>query len=234
MDRDGIPVIAIDGPSASGKGTVAARVAQRLGFHHLDSGSLYRLVGLAAQRAGLAFDDEAAVAAIALGLPARFEAEQVFLGAEEVGLAIRAEPISVGASRVAALPRVRAALFERQRAFRQPPGLVAEGRDMGSVIFPEAGIKLFLTASVEARARRRYKQLIEKGLPANIADLLRDLRERDARDAARSVAPLRQGEDAVLLDTTELDVEQAVAVILELVSARMPQLAAAVGLPPAK
>lgn len=216
------PVIAIDGPSASGKGTVAALVAQRLGFHHLDSGALYRLVALAALPAGVGFGDEAALARLARELPARFEGGRVFLEGDDVTTEIRAEPISVAASQVAAWPAVRQALVGRQRAYRQVPGLVAEGRDMGSVIFPDAAVKVFLTASVEARAGRRYKQLIEKGLPANIADLSQDLRERDARDSARSAAPLRMSADATLLDTTDLSIEQAVAAVLDLVRRRLP------------
>ena len=215
-----IPVIAIDGPSASGKGTVAARVAARLGFHYLDSGALYRLVALAASRAGVVTDDETHLAELAATLPAQFDADRVLLNGEDVSLAIRSEDVSVGASRVAALPAVRAALLERQRAYRRAPGVVADGRDMGSVVFPHAALKVFLTASAEARAERRYKQLIEKGLPANIASLLRDLRERDARDAARSVAPLAQGADAVLLDTTDLTIQQAVDAVLQMARER--------------
>jgi len=215
-----IPVIAIDGPSASGKGTVAARVAARLGFHYLDSGALYRLVALAASRAGVVTDDETRLAELAATLPAQFDADRVLLDGEDVSLAIRSEDVSVGASRVAALPAVRAALLERQRAYRRAPGVVADGRDMGSVVFPHAALKVFLTASAEARAERRYKQLIEKGLPANIASLLRDLRERDARDAARSVAPLAQGADAVLLDTTDLTIQQAVDAVLQMARER--------------
>jgi len=215
-----IPVIAIDGPSASGKGTVAARVAARLGFHYLDSGALYRLVALAASRAGVVTDDEMRLAELAATLPAQFDADRVLLDGEDVSLAIRSEDVSVGASRVAVLPAVRAALLERQRAYRRAPGVVADGRDMGSVVFPHAALKVFLTASAEARAERRYKQLIEKGLPANIASLLRDLRERDARDAARSVAPLAQGADAVLLDTTDLTIQQAVDAVLQMARER--------------
>lgn len=212
-----VPVIAIDGPSASGKGTVAARVAEALGWHYLDSGSLYRLTALAATRAGIALDDEAGVAALAAALPARFEGARVLLNGDDVGDEIRSELCSVGASKVAVLPAVRAALFDRQRDYRAAPGLVAEGRDMGSVIFPDAGLKVFLTASAEARAERRYKQLIEKGLAANMQSLLKDLQERDARDAARPVAPLKKLPDAALLDTTERNVDQAVTFVLDLV-----------------
>jgi 3-phosphoshikimate 1-carboxyvinyltransferase len=215
-----VPVIAIDGPSASGKGTVAAEVAAALGWHHLDSGALYRMVALAATRAGVALDDEAGLAGLAAALPARFEGGQILLAGEEVGEAIRSEACSAGASKVAALPTVRAALFDRQRDYRVAPGLVAEGRDMGSVIFPDAALKVFLTASVEARAERRHKQLIEKGLAASMQDLLQDLRERDARDASRSVAPLQQLPDAALLDTSSMDVEEAVAFVLGLARER--------------
>jgi 3-phosphoshikimate 1-carboxyvinyltransferase len=209
-----VPVIAIDGPSASGKGTVAARVAARLGWHYLDSGALYRLTALAAQRAGVAWNDEAGVAAIASGLDVVFGENSIHsirLAGEEVGEAIRIEEMSSGASQVAALPAVRAALLFRQRLFRKGPGLVADGRDMASVVFPDAQSKIFLTASVEVRAERRYKQLIEKGITANILPLLQDLRERDERDSQRSVAPLQQSEGASLLDTTALSIEEAVA-----------------------
>jgi len=209
-----VPVIAIDGPSASGKGTVAQRVAKTLGFHRLDSGALYRLVALATAREGIDAGDETKLAAIAARLPVRFEGEEIFLEAERVSDAIRTEENSFAASRVAALPAVRRALLGRQRSFRQPPGLVAEGRDMGSVVFPDANLKVFLTASLEARAERRYKQLKEKGIAATLAALLQDLRERDARDATRSVAPLRQSPGARQLDTTSMSAEQAAAQIV--------------------
>jgi len=209
------PVIAIDGPSASGKGTVAARVATALGFAYLDSGALYRLTALAAQRAGVDWSDEAGVAAIAAGLDVEFSEADIRLSGQAVGDAIRSEEISAGASKVAALPAVREALLFRQRAFNAKPGLVGDGRDMGSVVFPHAPLKVFLTASAEARAERRYKQLIEKGFSANLPDLLLDLQQRDARDSQRSVAPLRQEADAKLLDTTHLTIEQAVNQVLE-------------------
>ena len=196
------PVIAIDGPSASGKGTVAARVAAALGFAYLDSGALYRLTALAASRAGVDWTDEPAVAA------------DILLDGVPIGDAIRSEEISAGASKVAALPAVRDALLFRQRAFNTTPGLVGDGRDMGSVIFPRAELKVFLTASAEERAERRYKQLIEKGLSANLPDLLLDLKQRDERDSQRSVAPLRQEPDAKLLDTTSLTIDQAVNQVL--------------------
>lgn len=209
-----VPVIAIDGPSASGKGTVAARVAAALGWHYLDSGALYRLAALASRRAGVAWSDELGVAAVAARLDVRFAENSILLSGEEVSEAIRDEEISSGASQVAALPAVRAALLFRQRIFRQAPGLVADGRDMASVVFPDAQTKVFLTASVEVRAKRRHKQLIEKGIAANILPLLQDLRERDERDSQRSVAPLVQNEDAELLDTTSLGIEQTVAQVL--------------------
>ena len=209
-----IPVIAIDGPSASGKGTVAQGVAEALGFHYLDSGALYRLVALAAMRAGISPDAEAAVAGIAQGLPVSFRGGEIFLGGEAVANDLRTEACSAAASRVAAHPSVREALLGRQRAFRQPPGLVADGRDMGSVVFPDAGLKVFLTASAEVRAERRYKQLIDKGIPANISALLLDLRERDARDASRPVAPLVRRPDARLLDTTGITVAEAIATVV--------------------
>lgn len=216
------PVIAIDGPSASGKGTVAERVAKHYGFHFLDSGSIYRLTALHAQRNAVAFDDEAAVAALAASLPASFAEGRVFLAGDDVTSAIRQEDISAGASKVAALPAVRAALLERQRAYRRFPGLVADGRDMASVVFPGAAVKVFLTASAEARAERRYKQLIEKGLPANMHALLQDLQERDARDAQRSVAPLQQSVDAERVDTTPLGINEAVAAVLAIAQRRLP------------
>ncbi len=213
-----VPVVAIDGPSASGKGTVAARVAEALGYHYLDSGSLYRLVALVAMRAGVPLDDERRVAREAARLEVRFEGVRVWLRGEDVSALIREETCSVGASRVAALPAVRDALLDRQRDFRRPPGLVAEGRDIGSVIFPDATNKFFLTASVEVRAERRYKQLMEKDSPAKLESLSKDLAERDARDAARIVAPLKKLPDAVLLETSDMGVEEAVAFVLNEVS----------------
>lgn len=209
-----IPVITIDGPSASGKGTVAERVARALGFHFLDSGALYRLTALSAMKMGVALDDEAAVARLAAALPATFRDGAVWLVEENVTDAIRAEAAGEGASKVAALPAVRAALLDRQRAYRQAPGLVADGRDMGTVIFPDAPAKVFLTASAEARAERRYKQLIEKGNSASLPALVADMQARDARDTARAVAPLKPAPDALLLDTTHMDIESAVQAVL--------------------
>ena len=209
-----VPVIAIDGPSASGKGTVAQAVARALAFHYLDSGALYRLVALAATNRGLALDDERALADVAIRLDVRFGAGEIWLAGERATESIRTEACSIAASRVAAIPGVRGALLERQRAFRKPPGLVADGRDMGSVVFPDAALKVFLTASPETRAERRYKQLKDKGIAANIATLLLDLAERDARDAARAVAPLNPAPEAWILDTTGMTPDEAAATVL--------------------
>ena len=214
-DMNSIPVIAIDGPSASGKGTVAQRVARALGFHYLDSGALYRLVALSAQQSGQDPTDQAAMAKLAADLDVRFLEDEIQLTGRPVGDAIRTEACGVIASQIAAYPGVRTALLERQRRFRQAPGLVADGRDMGSVVFPDAQLKIFLTASVEIRAERRYKQLIDKGMAASIRTLSQDLRERDARDAARTVAPLRQLADAHLLDTSAMTIDEAVERVLD-------------------
>ena len=210
-----VPVIAIDGPAASGKGTVAARVAEALGFHLLDSGALYRLVGLAALRGGVALDDAPALGRLAAGLDVGFAAGRIVLAGEDVTEAIRDEAVSAAASKVAIHPPVRSALIERQRSFRRPPGLVADGRDMGTVLVPDAGTKVFVTASPEARAERRHKQLMEKGISANIEGLLHDIRMRDARDGERAAAPLRPAADAAILDTTDLTIDAAVAFVLE-------------------
>jgi cytidylate kinase len=215
MSQNNIPVIAIDGPSASGKGTVASLVARRLGFHYLDSGALYRLVALAASRAQISLGDEVALAQVAQSLDVRFGDGDIWLDGERVTDAVRTEACGNGASQVAAFPLVRQALLERQRAFRQAPGLVADGRDMGSVVFPDAATKIFLTATAEARAERRYKQLIGNGLHANIHKILQDIQQRDARDSARSVAPLQKCADASLLDTTPLTIDEVVAEVLE-------------------
>ncbi len=209
-----VPVIAIDGPSASGKGTVAQRVAAKLGYHYLDSGALYRLLALAAQQHGVVLDDEAGLAALAERMDIRFEGEQIWLDGALAGDELRGEQCATAASKVAALPRVRAALLNKQHAFRRAPGLVADGRDMASVVFPDAALKIFLTASAGARAERRYKQLKEKGMDANIAALLQDIQARDERDTRRSVAPLQQATGASLLDTTALNIGQAVQEVL--------------------
>jgi cytidylate kinase len=210
------PVIAVDGPAASGKGTIAAAVAHALGFHYLDSGSQYRLVALQAVRTSAALDDGGPLADLAAHLDVAFVAGKILLAGEDVTADIRSERVSVGASEVAVHAAVRAALIGRQRAFRRPPGLVADGRDMGTVVFPDAPLKVFLTATAEERARRRYKQLIAKGISVTMDGLLRDIRERDARDAGRAAAPLRPADDAVLLDTTELTIDEVVARVLSL------------------
>jgi len=212
--RDAVPVIAIDGPSASGKGTVAARVAQALGFHYLDSGALYRLATLAALRAATDLDDEAALAKVARAMDVRFRGGAIVLDGEDVTEALRTEEVSAAASRVAARPAVRTALLDRQRGFRRPPGLVADGRDMGSVVFPDAPLKVFLTAGVAVRAERRHKQLMEKGMYAKMADVVEELELRDERDTSRPVAPLKHYPDALFLDTTGISVDEAVARVL--------------------
>jgi cytidylate kinase len=209
-----VPVIAIDGPSASGKGTIAKRVAAALAFHYLESGALYRLVGLIALRQGLG--DEASIASAAAGMDVYFQGDEIFLEDQEVSLHVHHEEVGRQASEVARMPSVRQALLERQRAFRQPPGLVADGRDMGTVVFPDAALKIFLTASPEVRARRRYNQLIEKGIAANLGALSRDLAERDARDASRAVAPLAPASDSQVLDSSGLSVEAVADKVLQL------------------
>lgn len=209
------PVITIDGPTASGKGTVAHRVAKALGWDVLDSGALYRLTALAAIQQGVAPDDEAGVARVAETLDVRFEGPHVYLAGADVGHDIRREEVGNFASRIAAFPGVRLALLERQRAFRVAPGLVADGRDMGTVVFPDASLKVFLVADVVARAERRRKQLIEKGISANLDDLLRDMRERDARDTERATAPLTPAADAHVLDSSDLTIAETVQAILD-------------------
>jgi cytidylate kinase len=215
------PVVAIDGPAASGKGTVAQGVAAALRLHYLDSGSLYRLVAVGAARQGVPSDDEARLAALANSLEVAFRGGRILLGASDVTDALRAEPISAAASRIAALPSVRGALLSRQRAFRRPPGLVADGRDMGTVVFPDAILKIYLVASAEVRAERRYKQLIEKGNSVTLEGLLLDIRERDARDSARTAAPLKAAADAVILDTTDMTIDASIAFVLEKAKARL-------------
>nr|MBF0684666.1 (d)CMP kinase [Pseudomonas sp.] len=209
-----VPVIAIDGPTASGKGTVAQRVAQVLGWHVLDSGALYRLTALACLRRGVPEDDVARIAQVAEALDVRFD-DRVWLDGDDVSTAIRQEEVGNLASRLAAYVPVREALLARQRAFRQAPGLVADGRDMGTVVFPDAGLKVYLVASAEARAERRYKQLMEKGISANITDLLEDLKSRDMRDATRTASPLRPAPDARLLDSSGFGIDQTVQQVLE-------------------
>ena len=209
------PVITVDGPAASGKGTIAAGVAQTLGFQLLDSGSLYRLVALKAAESGIAADDVTALADAAEKLDVAFHDGRIVLEGRDVTDRLRGEDISAAASQVAVHSPVRTALLDRQRAFRRPPGLVADGRDMGTVVFPEARLKVFLTASQEERAERRYKQLIEKGISSSIESLLRDIRERDARDAKRVVSPLVPAADAVILDTTGMTIAAAIRFVLD-------------------
>jgi len=208
------PVIAIDGPTASGKGTVAMQVANRLGFHYLDSGALYRLVALASQQKGISPSDSCALGELAFAMQIEFKNGLIFLGNIDVTEAIREESIGVLASQIAVYPEVRDALLALQKGFRRPPGLVADGRDMASRIFTDAVLKVFLTASVQARAERRYKQLIAKGISARMDVLLQDLQERDARDIQRATAPLKQVEGAHLLDTSNLSIDQAVEQVL--------------------
>ncbi|MDW5415678.1 (d)CMP kinase [Iodobacter sp. CM08] len=210
----GIAVLAIDGPSASGKGSVAQGVAEALGFAYLDSGALYRLSALAAKQAGVAWRDELGVARIAASLDVRFEAGLILLSGQDVSAQIRSEEIGVGASQIAAFAAVRQALLARQRAFALAPGLVADGRDMGSVVFPQAELKIFLTASAKVRAERRYTQLLGRGELADLAAITQDLESRDARDAARAEAPLRQWPDALLLETSNLSLDQVVEQVL--------------------
>jgi cytidylate kinase len=214
LSAPNIPVITIDGPTASGKGTVAQCVAERLGFHYLDSGALYRLTALSALRNETPLTDEHALAKLASALPCSFAGDQIFLEQENVSNAIRAELVGNTASKIAAQPPLRQALYGLQLRFRKPPGLVADGRDMGTVIFPHAPLKIFLTASVEARAHRRYKQLNDKGFSANMHDLATDLADRDARDTHRSISPLKPAAGAHVLDTSEITAEQAVEQVL--------------------
>ena len=211
-----IPVLCLDGPTASGKGTVAAAVAEKLGYHFLDSGAMYRISALAAIRAGLEISPahETAIATLARTLPVRFADGRVWLGEDDVSDAIRTEEAGMNASRVSALPQVREALVDLQHSFRRLPGLVADGRDMGTVIFPDAPLKVFLTASAACRAERRYKQLISKGISTNIDSLRADLEARDARDSSRSVAPLKPAQDAQLLDNSGMTVETSVNQVL--------------------
>ena len=225
MNRD-VPVITIDGPSGSGKGTVAALLAAKLGWNFLDSGALYRLLAFAARNHGVDLTNEEALKLLAAHLDVQFGAAkdghgmQIILEGEEVTSAIRNEQVGAGASQVAALPAVRDAQLQRQKAFREPPGLVADGREMGTVVFPDAPLKIFLTASAEERARRRYLQLKGKGDDVNLASLLDEIRARDERDTRREVAPLKPADDAVQLDSTDLSIEQVLGQILSEVAKR--------------
>ncbi|MGB0734241.1 MAG: (d)CMP kinase [Pontibacterium sp.] len=215
------PIITVDGPSGSGKGTVCQLVAQKMGWHLLDSGALYRLVALAASHHGVALDDHAALETLAEHLNVEFLADaqhdgvKVILEGEEVTKAIRAEEVGLSASKVAAIQGVRQALLNRQRAFAQSPGLVADGRDMGTVVFPDAPLKIYLDASAEERAQRRYKQLISKGVGASLQDILADIQARDDRDMNRAVAPLRPADDAIVLDSTYLSIEEVLTRVLD-------------------
>lgn len=214
-----IPVIAIDGPAASGKGAVAQAVAEMLGFHYLDSGAIYRAAALAIEFAGKDIDSpnllEADVASIAGKMDLCFNKNKIFLSDHDITDTIRTEQCGKNASKIAIFPALRTALMDLQHSFRRPPGLVAEGRDMGTVVFPDAGLKIFLTASAEVRAERRHKQLMEKGINATIKDLLREIQLRDARDRERSVAPLRASNDTVTLDTSALDLPQSITSVLK-------------------
>ena len=217
----GVPIITVDGPSGSGKGTICRLLAEKLGWKLLDSGALYRLTALAAAHHGVAMTDREALVVLAAHLDIRFniigdkEEVQIILEGEEVTQAIRTEAVGNDASKVAAIPDVRTALLERQRAFAERPGLVADGRDMGTVVFPNAPLKIYLDASVEERANRRYNQLINKGLSASLENILADLQERDARDMNRSVAPLKAADDAIILDSTSMTIEAVLGAILE-------------------
>jgi cytidylate kinase len=223
-----VPVITIDGPSGSGKGTISRRLAQQLGWHFLDSGALYRLVGLGGAKHGIDNSEEMKIAEYARQLDVRFEAgdpddePKIFLENQEVTSELRTETCGELASRVAAIPAVREALLERQRNFRQPPGLVADGRDMGTTVFPQANLKIFLTASAEVRAQRRYKQLKDKGNSVSLSALVHDINQRDARDSSRSVSPLVPAPDAVIVDTSEMDIAQVMKHVQDLVRQALP------------
>ena len=220
-----IPVVTVDGPSGAGKGTLSSLLAKELQWHFLDSGAIYRVLAVAALHHDIPIDDESSIVPLATGLDVSFETDgkgsRIILEGEDVTDDIRTEEVGAVASQVAALPRVREALLRRQRAFQQEPGLVADGRDMGTVVFPDAPVKLFLTASAEARAERRYSQLKDKGMDVNIARLLTDIKARDERDTQRAVAPLVPAEDAVVIDSTHLDITQVFEKAMEIVRTKV-------------
>ncbi|MEJ2591725.1 MAG: (d)CMP kinase [Candidatus Thiodiazotropha sp.] len=220
----GVRVITIDGPSGSGKGTISQRVAERLDWHFLDSGAIYRVLGLMAERAGIGDESVDKLVEIASKMPLSFDRDRVLLAGEEVSALIRTETAGNRASRVAAIPAVRAALLDWQRDYARPPGLVADGRDMGTVVFPQAKVKIFLTASPEERAERRYKQLKEKGLSVNLARLIEEIRERDERDSRREAAPLKASASAMTLDSTHLSIDQVYEQVMEKVFETFPDL----------
>ncbi len=219
-----VPVITVDGPSGSGKGTISQRVARQLGWHFLDSGAIYRVLGLMVLRAGLETENVDKLVELAENMPLTFDGDRILLGSEEVTDAIRTERAGNQASKVAAVPQVREALLAWQRNYARPPGLVADGRDMGTVVFPRAQVKIFLTASPEERAKRRYKQLKEKGLSVNLAGLIDEIRERDERDSQRAVAPLRASASALELDSTDLSIEEVYARVMQRVHETFPDL----------
>ena len=227
MKNTHIPVVTIDGPSGVGKGTVSLRVAKQLGWHTLDSGAIYRVLALAALQTQVSLSDENALASLASHLEVQFvplpdlSATQVVLNGQEVSQKLRSESSGMVASQIAVLPKVRQALLARQRAFRQKPGLVADGRDMGTIVFPDAPIKIFLTASIEERAQRRYKQLKEKGINAKLSHLIVEIGERDKRDCTRTIAPLIAAAEALTIDTTKTPIEPVVARILSIISERL-------------
>ena len=217
-------IITIDGPSGSGKGTIAQRLSKRLSWHCLDSGALYRLVGLSVERAGIGFENEVKVTECAKNLIAEFSLGRIYLDGDDITDEIRTEIAGNNASKVAAMPSVREALLQWQRDYARPPGLVADGRDMGSVVFPTAAVKIFLDASAEERAKRRYKQLKEKGLDVNLRSLITEIQERDERDSNRSVAPLKAADDAVVVESTTLTIEEVLEKVLEKVHSTFPDL----------